>query len=1374
MDDAADLIGLGREMLQLLDESGWASRWLRGAGDRELEVAVEETESHPTRALLDLPWEVLANREGFLANDHVQRFVVFRSIGRSEGQKPMAPRHRDLAVMFMAAAPRGQQELDFEAEEAGILEATARLPVQLVVEESGCPDFLKDRLSQEGPFEAVHVSCHGTIEEGVGPVLALETPEGDLALTDPGDFAAVLGHEKPPLAFLSACRTAEDSDPRLVSEPFVRAMVRAGVPNVLGWDGSVYDADGILFARVFYAELAGHEPVPFAAAVARGELLAANREDPNIGRHWHLARVYAGPDGAGPCCDRARPQRRLRRDAGFKEFLDKANHRVPVATAQKFVGRRRQVQRILRVFREGENAGVLLFGMGNLGKSSLAARVANRMPGHETVVVYERYDSVAVLDRLLAALPPGERSEWDGTWREQVAGKGALLGNALEEMLEGPFHDIPILLIIDDLERILEEPRPGQMQTPIKEAPGRPAAWRESISAVLRAFKAANTTSRLLLTSRFDFTLPDGQGGDLADILERVQLLPMETREREKQWQAAERLAPEMEWSGSQRSLVSRALRIAGGNPGLQEILCRPILSGDLDAARTALDAVEGWQRSGEIPTEENAAQEFFRRVAFETYRKALTEVEAAHLRAATLFSEGLPIPISAIEAAGTALGAAEPWACLRRLIGLGLVDFWGELQGFDHAAANPLARPLIGAPLTEAERERLAAAAVVPLAEAWCDSDGDFPFDPRGVEAARLAMLGDAPTEIVDAAALAAGTFLFHARHDAKAALPLLEAARVKIEANGGSPSLQFLSLAADCAERLGERDLQIALLEKGLAYPADDEVGHALIAVRHATATIDRDGPEKALERLIAAAGQLERAGEVRSRAVTMGQIADILQGRGDTEEALRIRREEQLPVFERLGDMRSRAVTMGKIADILQGRGDTEEALRIRHEEQLPVFERLGDVRERAVTMGRIADILQGRGDTEEALRIRREEQLPVYERLGDVRSRAVTMGKIADILQGRGDTEEALRIHREKQLPVFERLGDVRSRAVTMGKIAGILQGRGDTEEALRIRREEQLPVYERLGDVHSRAVTMGKIADILQGRGDTEEALRIHREEQLPVYERLGDVHERALTMGRIADILQGRGDTEEALRIRREEELPVYERLGDVRSRAVTMGQIADILQGRGDTEEALRIHREEQLPVYERLGDVRERALTMGKIADILEGRGDTEEALRIRHEEELPIYERLGDVRSRAMTMGKIAGILQGRGDTEEALRILTEECLPVAERIGDAGQIAHICFSCASIRLRRGGLEKGEAATIIQELADSYTLNRKVQRMDGVAVVGGLLGRLLLYTKAPEAAVVLDQAAAAYERLGNAAEAGKLRALIPNEGP
>ncbi|MEJ2117973.1 MAG: hypothetical protein P8Y36_08760 [Alphaproteobacteria bacterium] len=139
------------------------------------------------------------------------------------------------------------------------------------------------------------------------------------------------------------------------------------------------------------------------------------------------------------------------------------------------------------------------------------------------------------------------------------------------------------------------------------------------------------------------------------------------------------------------------------------------------------------------------------------------------------------------------------------------------------------------------------------------------------------------------------------------KAALSLVQTALDVLHATNIEPSSQLLRLGIECAERLGEAGLQ---------------------------------------DEWLAEASELKGADE-RSQALLWGQKADRLVRLGDLDEALRIRREEELPVYERLGDVRERAVTMGKIADILQSRGDLDEALRIHEEERLPVAEKLKDV-------------------------------------------------------------------------------------------------------------------------------------------------------------------------------------------------------------------------------------------------------------------------------------------------------------------------------------------------------------------------------------------------------------------------------------------
>lgn len=191
---------------------------------------------------------------------------------------------------------------------------------------------------------------------------------------------------------------------------------------------------------------------------------------------------------------------------------------------------------------------------------------------------------------------------------------------------------------------------------------------------------------------------------------------------------------------------------------------------------------------------------------------------------------------------------------------------------------------------------------------------------------------------------------------------------------------------------------------------------------------------------------------------------------------DEALRIRREEQLPIFERLGDRRGIAVTMGDIADMLAVQGELDEALRIRREEELPVYERLGELRQTAITMGKIADVLQARGELDEALRIRREEQLPILERLGDQRSRSVALQKIgAALLEAHGFEQE----HRQEIIDALFESFDIARRLdlpdgiAIVGSMLGRLlaaAGHSDAEHVMKM----AAGAYKKLGNAEASA------------------------------------------------------------------------------------------------------------------------------------------------------------------------------------------------------------------------------------------------------------------------------------------------------------
>ncbi len=210
--------------------------------------------------------------------------------------------------------------------------------------------------------------------------------------------------------------------------------------------------------------------------------------------------------------------------------------------------------------------------------------------------------------------------------------------------------------------------------------------------------------------------------------------------------------------------------------------------------------------------------------------------------------------------------------------------------------------------------------------------------------------------------------------------------------------------------------------------------------------------DRAQEAFVRLcgIAAAGH-----DDRTLAIARSRIAEILYQRGEFDEALRICREEQLPVYIRLGDVRSAAITQGKIADILYRRGELDEALRIRREEQLPVFTRLGDLREIAMTQGRIAQILAQKGDLAGALDLQ-VDRLAANRYLKDSDGIASALWDIAQIELEQEKPDEAVpRLVEAWQN--FTQMGRADGIAVVGRALGQLVALAGDKDKALEILR-----------------------------------------------------------------------------------------------------------------------------------------------------------------------------------------------------------------------------------------------------------------------------------------------------------------------------
>ncbi|WP_026154921.1 CHAT domain-containing protein [Thiolinea disciformis] len=397
--------------------------------------------------LRHLPWELLHDGVQFWCADPIHLFTPIRLA--SDYQHQWQPATRPLQVLFMASSPEDVQPvLDFEAEEAGILKATEQKPLLLQVEESGSLQGLEQCLNDmpQAP-DVIHLSGHAELPKAAEPVFLLENDVGQLQTATAHELAKVLvaTDRLPRLLFVSGCETGKSDLSRdLLS--FAEQLVQANVPVVLGWALPVGDVAASQAAAVLYDKLATGLRLDMAIAAARQFLF--EQQSP----YWHLLRCFANASALQALIAKGR-QRVVPTAITEQLFLD-AGNTIAVCKRTEFVGRRRLLQRSLRCLRtwsgyEGYAEGVLLYGMGGLGKSSTAARLVERLSNtHLKAVHYGRLDEVSLLNCLRRVLKPKALSVLNDPELNLYARLCTLF-----DLDNNPYCDKPLLIVLDDFEQ---------------------------------------------------------------------------------------------------------------------------------------------------------------------------------------------------------------------------------------------------------------------------------------------------------------------------------------------------------------------------------------------------------------------------------------------------------------------------------------------------------------------------------------------------------------------------------------------------------------------------------------------------------------------------------------------------------------------------------------------------------------------------------------------------------------------------------------------------------------------------------------------------------------------------------------------------------
>ena len=728
-----ELVKLGRELYEWLDgKEGWLRQGFNAGmpqaivfdlvQSREAQ-ALESELARIALRLAHLPWELLHDGREFLIKQQLLTMPPLRWVQRQRGQGEMTavePANRPLHLLLMATSPEhsGIASLQYEQEEANIMQATRDQPLLSVVEESGSVGELANlvRFYPQGYFDVFHLTGHGLIftQQVFGklaaaiqaPPIAEHTPcfvtedeVGGLQLTTVSDLARAFGDRFPRLIFLSGCHTGEVPDRGSVPS-MAQALVQAGAAMVLGWARPVYDTTAIVAAEAIYQSLAAGDAMEQAIKTAVVAMLRAECPD------WHLLRVYGNSPELKPLVTPLRTAQRekLKPIQVEREFLDEQD-RVKVASQYAFVGRRRSLQRCLKALKEtSEQTGVWIQGMGGLGKSTLAARLCRRVrsqrPGMQQGVL------VGVLNQQTLLQMLSSKYEQFPQIPELLNQPGVSLKGRLQNFFEAIDRlDRSVLLVLDDFEQNIPAAAvaDGSLRL-VTEA-------YDGLAALCAALVETGAQSRLIVTCRYGCPLPPH---DLhleplsrmpaADVDKKCRLLPD---------YAKLKIHPQ----------YKRALKIADGNPRLLEWLLKllPQPAADLPVDTDTL-----------LSQLEQTAQEFREAVLAATLLNALSLQDRTLLAKLSVFH--LPVTRSILE------GAIDPPLALTSLLNLSLLESAPASQDPEYRVPVIL-QPLLESVLTSEEWEEVQRRSAQAVYRVWWE-ESEGSTEERCLELVRLGLL--------------------------------------------------------------------------------------------------------------------------------------------------------------------------------------------------------------------------------------------------------------------------------------------------------------------------------------------------------------------------------------------------------------------------------------------------------------------------------------------------------------------------------------------------------------------------------------------------------------------------------------------------------
>ncbi|ABW16118.1 Tetratricopeptide TPR_2 repeat protein [Parafrankia sp. EAN1pec] len=1204
-------------------------------GGVSLQLAVQTADG-----VADLPWETLtlpAHTRPLVLHPGVQLYRAVVGLGATPAMGIRGP----LRILAVIASPDhgGGALLDYEAELARILDAVdpARRKGEAYVRilNGGSREAIRAALLQER-FHVLHLSCHA--EPGR---LVLEAEDGAADLVDTQRFVEevlVVGRGVP-LVVLAGCSTALHSgsavDPNEeqagggagLLPGLARGLLAHGVPAVLAMTAPVSDLYATDLASRLYGELAGRAVVaPLAALTDARQAVETSRvglpaSDRRAGlAEWATPALFL----RGPVLPLYDPA------AGFDTITEPVTpvlaEGIVVRRVGEFVGRRTELRTLHRAL-HGEGAGVVLHGIGGVGKSTLAAQLLTDL-GDDAGLVVSLTGPVAV-DQILAAIA-ARLASWclkhniniDDVRRRLIDAlrSGAPWQERVALLAEHLLPTVPVTLFLDNAEDTLTPHGVGHRFTD------------PQLNAFLAAWVGLPGRARLLVTSRYPLPVDTAT----AHRLTVHHLGPLSVAEARKLlWRlpaldaltANEQARAIADVGGHPRTLEYLDALLAGGHAHFPEIATR--LENTLKTRGVTDPAAWYTTLAGNI--DRALAETITLAVDDIVLDTLLTRLDTIPLARRLLTGAAVyRLPVDRNGLAWQISTTVEPTPDSAQDPDIArILKFLAEARTSGVTA-------LEDAGLTDTQIQRY---------QRWVEQQRRPPlaipqeFDTALTSLLELGLLS--PTRDTG------GQLAFTVHRWTATALLSRATPHDHTDAHHRAAAYWEWRVAVWPQDQYTD---VTQLLEAGhhhLTTGAHDRIDQTTGAACQQLHTWGLWAWEEQICRH--SLNRLPTTDTSRLTAAFTQQLGMIAQLWGDYTTAEN-RYHKSLAIFQELGDQAGIANCYHQLGRITQERADYTTAEN-RYQKSLTIREELGDRAGIATSHHQLGIIAQDRGDHTTAEN-RYQKALTIFQELGDRAGIAGSYGQLGMIAELRGDYTTAENRY-QKALTIREELGDRAGIATSHHQLGIIAQDRGDHTTAEN-RYQKALTIREELGDRAGIATSHHQLGIIAQDRGDYTTAENRYQK-ALTIFQELGDRAGIAGSYGQLGMIAELRGDYTTAENLY-QRTLTIFRELGNrvgIATSYQRLGIVAELVEDYATAEE----NHQKSLAIFKELGHRMGISTSHLQIGVIAQNQGDYTTAEK-RYQKALTIFQELGKRADIAATASQIGVLYTTRDRIADAI--------------------------------------------------------------------------------------------------------------------